>query len=92
VPSAPVHFFEKRTMTYRRCSFCGTLNAATERYCGCGHEAHAARLACRCPTCRRAAFERSANGSGSNAEQISTLADSVAEALADIERRQREGQ
>ncbi len=79
-------------MIYRRCSFCGTLNAATERHCSCGHEAHAARLACRCAACRRAAFERPATDNGPDAEQISTIADAVAEALADIERRHREGQ
>ncbi len=79
-------------MTYRSCSFCGALNPVAQRYCGCGHEAHAARLACRCPTCRRAVFERPATGNGPDAEQISTIAEAVVEALAEIARRQREGQ
>jgi len=40
--------------TYRSCSWCHTLNAATERYCTeCGHEAHGTRRECRCPRCGR---------------------------------------
>ena len=33
----------------RSCGFCHTVNPSTERWCReCGHEAHVARLACRC--------------------------------------------
>ena len=77
-------------MTYCSCSFCGASNPVSQRYCGCGHEAHSARIDCRCPTCRRAAADR-VTGTSPGPEQIATIADAVAEALAEIERRRREG-
>jgi hypothetical protein len=34
------------------CSWCHAMNPTTRRYCReCGHEAHVARMECRCPKC-----------------------------------------
>lgn len=39
----------------RSCSWCHEMNPAHERYCrSCSHEAHAARLDCRCDRCAAA--------------------------------------
>jgi hypothetical protein len=40
------------TITSRSCSWCHRMNDADSRFCQeCGHEAHVARLACRCRQC-----------------------------------------
>jgi hypothetical protein len=66
----------------RSCSFCHSMNPASERYCrSCGHETHVARLDCQCPRCattrRRAA---------ATADAPVPLGGAIAEALAALRR------
>jgi hypothetical protein len=63
-------------MISRSCSWCHCMNPATERYCrSCSHEAHVARLDCRCPRCATA--RRRATG----ADTPVPLADLIARAI-----------
>jgi len=58
------------------------MNVASERYCrSCGHEAHVARLDCRCPRCNRA--RRLATGTDAPVP----LADVIARAMAALRSR-----
>lgn len=39
-------------MTWTTCSWCHAPNPTSQQYCStCSHEAHVARMECRCPAC-----------------------------------------